>query len=109
MKTTVVHVSNGFDVYIGRKKEGLGDGYFGNPYEATRYGRDLAISLFRSKFERLIRDDAFFKNRVLELAGKRLGCYCKTKSDPETACHGDVYVEYLDSLQPEVDKLPETK
>ena len=76
------------DVYIGRAGHGE-DGYFGNPYN----GRSMRenIDSFRIYFYGRINSVPEFKRRVLELRGKRLGCFCKPAS-----CHGDVIVEYLD-------------
>jgi hypothetical protein len=39
----------------------------------------------------MIEDRQFF-TRVLDLYGKRLGCFCKPKP-----CHGDVIVEWLEN------------
>jgi hypothetical protein len=46
------------------------DGYFGN---------------------KRIHDDPEYKQRILDLKGKYLGCFCKP-----LACHGDVIVEWLE-------------
>lgn len=100
--TRVVNLRHAaYDVYIGRAGRGA-DGYFGNPYrvgyKCARCGRlhlsgSETMSCFRGYFyERLARDDAF-RTRVLQLKGKKLGCFCK----PD-ACHGDVIVEYLEKM-----------
>jgi len=52
--------------------------------------REVSIELYRQWFERKLREDAEFAERVEELRGKKLGCWCKPK-----ACHGDVILEYL--------------
>jgi hypothetical protein len=101
MRTTVVNIHHeDFDVYIGRAGKGL-DGYFGNPHPVGRYctickathNRNEAISLFQKDFNKKIEQDPEFKSRVMELKGKKLGCFCSP-----SACHGDVYVEYLENI-----------
>jgi len=88
--STVVHVSNGFDVYIGRNTGGLKDQGWGNPYVIGRDGtRAQVIEKYRAYL--LTRPDLIA--RLPSLRFKKLGCFCKTASAPDTACHGDVLVE----------------
>jgi hypothetical protein len=101
LKTKVVNLRNAkYDVYIGRAGHGK-DGLFGNVhvcdgfcYVCGRYhDRDDCIAAFRDDFFKKLTEDAEFKNRVKELRGKTLGCFCKPKK-----CHGDVIAEYVDGL-----------
>jgi ribonuclease HI len=85
-----------FDVYIGRAGKGH-DGYFGNPHpigycSICKFSHDRAgcIAAFKKDFLERVARDAEYRQRVLKLKGKRLGCFCKP-----AACHGDVYVEWL--------------
>ncbi len=90
MKTKVVNLhGNPYDVYIGRGKGK--SGYFGNPYPVLLVGRIPAIAQYEKYFRARIAADPGFKKRILELAGKRLGCFCKP-----LACHGDVIVKWLE-------------
>ncbi|MCW8880408.1 MAG: DUF4326 domain-containing protein [Kangiellaceae bacterium] len=73
--------------YIGRGS------YWGNPYSMHENGdtREEVIRKFKYDFDY----DKFInkeKSKVFELAGKRLGCFCKP-----SACHGDVLADYLNS------------
>lgn len=73
--------------YIGRGS------YWGNPYSMYEDGddRDEVIRKFKYDFDY----DKFpnkDKSKIFELAGKRLGCFCK----PE-ACHGDILADFLNS------------
>ena len=73
--------------YIGRGS------YWGNPHSMYEDGddRDEVIRKYRYDFEY----DKFLnidKSRVYELAGKKLGCFCKP-----APCHGDVLAEFLNS------------
>lgn len=52
-----------------------------------------SIEKYRRYFYERIKYDPVFKERIIELKGKTLGCFCKP-----FPCHGDVIKEYLDSL-----------
>lgn len=86
MKTRIVNLrKEKYDVYIGRPSQ------FGNPFEIGRDGtRSEVIEKYKVWFyERL--ENPQYKNQVLQLKGKTLGCFCKP-----SACHGDIIVDYLD-------------
>ena len=88
--TTVVNLRDEpYDVYIGRHGQGQ-DGYFGNPFKTGE--RHWMIARFTDYFLRRVGKDAEFRRRVLALAGKRLGCFCKP-----LPCHGDVIASWVDS------------
>ena len=106
METKVINIKSGepYDIYIGRAGRGK-DGYFGNPHTMggvycpackSYHDRNGCIEAFKKDFYKRIEIDKEFKKRVLELKGKTLGCFCK-QPHTEVACHGDVYVEYLDN------------
>ena len=91
-KTIVVNLRREkYDVYIGRKGKGQ-DGYFGNPFPVQKHGRDGSIEKYKEYFLDRISKDPEFRQRVLELRGKRLGCFCKP-----LPCHGDVIAEWLEN------------
>ena len=73
--------------YIGRGS------YWGNPYSMYEDGEDREEVIRKYKydfdFEKFPNKD---KNEVYNLAGKRLGCFCKPDS-----CHGDVLADFLNS------------
>lgn len=88
-----------YDVYIGRagKKQ---DGYFGNPYQigkicsrCNEIHKDggSTLNCFKEYFEERIENDKQFKEKILELKDKTLGCFCKPNP-----CHGDIILEYLE-------------
>jgi len=99
MQTIVVNIyKERFDVYIGRGGRGE-DGYFGNPFRMENgTTREDAIQKFQKYFSERIEKDSEFRRRVLELKGKKLGCFCKPK-----ACHGDVIAEWLNKMEPKVE------
>lgn len=79
-------------MYCGRAGKGQ-SGYFGNPFTLKNSGtRNEAIAKFKQYFYERIGHDNEYKHKVLELKGKRLGCFCKPQS-----CHCDVFVEYLEN------------
>lgn len=87
--TTVVNLRRGpFDVYIGRAGRGM-DGYFGNPFDVRVHGAS-AMPKFIEYFHKRLMTDPEFKRRVIALAGKRLGCFCKPAD-----CHGDVIAAWV--------------
>lgn len=88
-----------YEVYIGRAGHGK-DGYFGNPHPVDRYcslcrtihNRTEAIAAFKVDFYSRIEHDSQYKQRILALKDKTLGCFCKPGK-----CHGDIIVEYLEN------------
>jgi len=99
METTVVNLRfEKCDIKITRNpKSGIPDppqfGCFGNPYPVEKYGRERCLQLYREYFYKRISEDPVFREAVLNLRGKRLGCFCKPKS-----CHGDIIKEWLENF-----------
>ena len=99
MSDTIVVNSrkNKYDVYIGRPS------IWGNPYTDVMNHKTLAQYIVANreeaiqKYETYIREklekDPELKKELLELKGKRLGCWCKPK-----ACHGDVLVKLIEEF-----------
>ena len=95
--TAVVHISQPYDVYIGRGGKGA-DGYFGNPHPIGKpcphchgaiHDRTSCLAAYQRDFDARIARDAEFRRRILDLRGKRLGCFCK-KPEAPLPCHGDI-------------------
>lgn len=86
-----------YDVYIGRGSK------WGNPYthikdketkaEYIVSTREESISKYREWILDKIDIGEITIDELLELAGKKLGCFCKPKS-----CHGDVLVEIVSAI-----------
>ena len=87
--TTIVNIKrNKCDVYIGRGSP------FGNPFRIGDDGdRVQVLAKYRTYFKRRLTDQSF-RDKVLSLKGKVLGCWCKP-----LLCHGDVIVEYLETYE----------
>lgn len=91
--TTVVNLRREpFDVYIGRAGKGH-DGFFGNPFPVQNLGRKVALERFKEYFYKRLSSDGEYRRRVLELKGKRLGCFCRP-----LLCHGDWLAVYADKF-----------
>lgn len=109
--TTVVDLATDtYDEYIGRGSDpythmltvGIKPGtrgWLGNPHPIgwcdicqAEHTRIECIAAFKKDFLQAIDGNEEFREHVLSLKGKRLGCYCK----PEE-CHGDVIQEYIES------------
>lgn len=91
MKTKVVNIyKEPYDVYIGRLGKGR-DGYFGNPFILKKGDpKGSTLDKYKVYFEERLQTDSEFKERILNLKGKVLGCFCKPN-----ACHGDIIADYL--------------
>ena len=90
------HVKTDNDVYIGRGS------IWGNPYVIGRDGsREDVIKMYWELMDKRLKHDSYdgegpelWNNRLKELKGKNLVCYCKPK-----ACHGDVLEELMEALK----------
>lgn len=76
---------------------------FGNPFIIGRDGtRDEVCDKFVSYFHNKLRD-IYFRNEVLKLKGRKLGCWCKCHPpcyNPKCKslrCHLETIVEYLEN------------
>lgn len=84
MKTTVVNVRNSeYDVYCGRPS------VFGNPFVI---GKDGTREEVVDKYREWIKTQPEILNRLDELKGKKLGCFCAPK-----LCHCNVLAELADN------------
>jgi len=82
----VVNIRSGepFDVYIGRPSR------WGNPF---RIGRDGTREEVVAKYREWAAHNHAVQERLHELKGMTLGCYCKPAE-----CHGDVLAEMVEEL-----------
>lgn len=94
-KTKVVHCKiEPFDVYIGRPSE------WGNPFThkdgTTAEFKCASVEEAVQKYREWIQTQPQLLRKLPELKGKVLGCWCKTKKNPNALCHGDVLAELAD-------------
>lgn len=121
VKTTVINIkdapanwqSDPQYVYIGRPGKGL-TGPWGNPHVVDRecpvcndpphhkkvfvHSRGTAVEEFRKEMMKVVQDHKLLaKHSIEQLRGKTLVCFCKP-----LPCHGDVYVEILENVLPDL-------
>jgi len=97
MQTNVVNIKKDkCDVYIGRPSD------FGNPFSIgwLHGNRKQVIEQFKEYFYEKISKDEHFKNLILNLKGKTLGCYCSPLS-----CHGDIIIEWINNHEQNLQDL----
>jgi hypothetical protein len=69
-------------------------GPFGNPFKIGVDGdRVQVIEKYRKWFYEKILTDTDFRDKIHDLKGKVLGCYCYP-----LPCHGMVIIEYLEGI-----------
>lgn len=94
MATRVVNLKEEpYDLYIGRadSEKGLKGSIWGNPFMIGRDGsRDEVIAKYRA----WILEQPELMDRLPELKGKILGCWCKPKP-----CHGDILLELIEGQE----------
>jgi hypothetical protein len=89
------------DVYIGRGSD------FGNPFPVHNgeYTLEESLHLYEHHLFDKIMTEPKFKIKIINLEGKKLGCFCKkSRSDSKeyetdyTKCHGDVIVKIIEKF-----------
>lgn len=85
------------DVYIGRAcfRGGweLKQSEFHNPFSVNKFGREKSIELYENYLRQKIEEDETWKEKIRNLEGKKLGCWCKPES-----CHGDIIIKIFTEL-----------
>ncbi len=80
------------DIYIGRALTmggwNLEESKWHNPFKLTDYNND--VNLVLEKYETYLRSNKELMDKIFELKGKILGCFCKPKP-----CHGDILIKIL--------------
>lgn len=88
-------------VYIGRAGHGQ-DGYFGNPIRVgehcpvckdVHFAGGGTLPCFELYARKRLQSDLDYRERVKDLYGKVLGCFCKPRP-----CHGDVLEKLAEEL-----------
>lgn len=111
-ETLIVKIGHGrYDTYIGRGDRDGQPNPDGNPYKIGVDGdRARVVAAFETDFRTQIEQDPVYRRAVLDLLGKRLGCFCECSAGtgcPVCAaararrgyaleCHGQIYVNWLE-------------
>ncbi len=91
--TNNVYVGRKNIVFIDNKRFPEKDSIFCNPFKITKLiTREKSIELYKKYIDDKIKDENF-KEKLLELKGKNLGCWCY----PEN-CHAEYLLEILNKL-----------
>lgn len=86
-----VYIGRSGVVFINKQRFPKNLSIFCNPYVIGKHGnRDEVINLYRNHIIQKIEQSDNFKNQLISLKGKNLGCWCY----PEP-CHGDVLLELI--------------
>lgn len=93
-----------YDIYIGRAGKGK-SGYFGNsiipnqvcPVCDNIHQKSETLPCFELAARDRIKKDPEYRQRVAELDGMILGCFCAPNP-----CHGDILLKLAAELQKEV-------
>ena len=89
--TSVVHVREPHDVYIGRAMPGRTASQLCNPYRIGPDGtRKDVILKFKEYAQERLANDPEFALALRAVRGRRMGCWCKPDD-----CHGDVLLWLL--------------
>ena len=104
MTTTIINKrARGFKPNANQRYIGRGS-LFGNPFTPLPLGRtkaqfqvkteDESMVCFESWFRERMANDMSLRQKLLELDGHELVCYCK----PAT-CHGDILIKLIEELK----------
>ena len=99
-RPTVIHIrtapkgweSNPAYVYIGRAGKGQ-SGDFGNPFQVGHFTLAEALTRYAIYLEHRLKTDPVFREKVKQLSGKTLVCFCKPHD-----CHGDILASWCEYL-----------
>lgn len=109
-RTTVVHVKDGCDEYIGRAMPGYAPSVFQNDYRVGPDGTlDEVLEKYEVKLLARLEKEPDLRAALQRLKGKRIGCWCKRRRDTSgqpKRCHGDLLVRLLEGPEPEVPAAP---
>jgi hypothetical protein len=78
-----------YDIYIGRGS------IFGNPFAIGEDGnRKEVLEKYEFYVRNKIKNDTEFREELMKLDGKTLGCFCKPLD-----CHGDILIKLIEELK----------
>ncbi len=94
-----VYIARAGVVFINKKRFPPVSSIFANPYKIGKDGtREEVINKYRTHLISQLENDNKLINKLLELKGKILGCWCY----PDM-CHGNVLVELIETYSQQND------
>ncbi|GBG14253.1 globin [Novimethylophilus kurashikiensis] len=93
-ETRVVHVKEApYDVYIGRANGSLEESIWANPWVIGKDGtRDDVLR----KYYQHASTNRKLMSKIHELRFKTLACWCNSRAEPDTQCHGHILAALAD-------------
>jgi len=94
-----IYIGRGFVLVIDGIRFPTENSIWSNPYkidESKKITRDDVIAKYRTYIIQKIENDSALKDKLLQLKGKTLGCWCKPDG-----CHGDILIELIDKYSRE--------
>lgn len=86
-----IYIGRAGVVFIEKQRYPKESSIFCNPYKIGKDGnRENVIKMYKNYILSKIDNSEEFKNKLLQLKGKNLGCWCY----PE-ACHGDILLDII--------------
>ena len=78
-------------VFVNKERYPKNDSIWANPFRIKgEITREDAINKYRKYMEKRLESEEELRSKLLELRGKKLGCWCCPES-----CHGDVLVDLI--------------
>lgn len=97
-------------VFIDKKRFPVDQSTWANPFKIGRDGnRDQVISKYKEYIEKRIENEPELKKELMDLEGKRLGCWCVSPESSECenklVCHGQILVQLCRDIHISQNKL----
>ncbi len=87
-----VYIARAGVVFVNKKRYPPSSSKFANPFKIGKDGtREEVIIKYRNHITNKVENDKSFKDELLSLKGKKLGCWCHPLE-----CHGDILVELIE-------------
>lgn len=89
-----VYIGRAGIVFIDKERFPKKSSTFCNPFKVGKDGtREQVIDKYETHIRKLLKDNLYIRDELIELKGKTLGCWCK----PD-ACHGDVLLKIINEI-----------
>lgn len=98
-----VYIGRKLVVFIDGKRFPPNDSIWANPYKIGKDGtRNEVIEKYKKYILEKINSGSITREQLMQLAGKNLGCWCKSSGNESLPCHGDVLVSIYNNFMSEI-------